>query len=386
MPASAICRSPRFSQAAWIVRAFVVARILLFAFIYLVRDTIPARVNNWNKGLIAFPNSRFWDSFVGWDSGWYNRVALHGYYFEGSQSDVAFFPAFPYLSRWVGYLVGGHVIGGLVISNLALLGGLFFVYGIAGRYGTRRFQERAVIYALIYPTSIFLSAYYTEGLFFFAAAGALYFYETEQLILAGLFGCLAALTRSTGVMLFPALAIGLLHRRHYAFFQLGPRFYARACALLLIPCGLLCVMWMQKVQVGDPFAFINIQRNWGRSAADPSALVTTLYNTAHRLWLPNTSSFLAVELGATLVLFLAAAVSMYRLDFAHTIFILCVAALPLSTGVIESMSRYALSAVPIYLIFAFAGRSRSVDRALTVGFVLLLALHTSLFVSGYWAG
>ena len=43
------------------------------------------------------------------DAGWYRRIALDGYYFEGrfdKQQNVAFFPAFPLLERAAGYPLG----------------------------------------------------------------------------------------------------------------------------------------------------------------------------------------------------------------------------------------------------------------------------------------
>jgi len=60
--------------------------------------------------------------------------------------------------------------------------------------------------------------------------------------------------------------------------------------------------------------------------------------------------------------------------------------LPLVTGTLVSLNRYALAAVPAFLGLALAGRDPLFDRLWTLGSVLVLALYTVAFAHGYWVG
>ena len=49
-----------------------------------------------------------WDTFARYDSGWYFGIARHGYEFvEGGRSNLAFFPVYPLLMRYLGLALGG---------------------------------------------------------------------------------------------------------------------------------------------------------------------------------------------------------------------------------------------------------------------------------------
>jgi Gpi18-like mannosyltransferase len=377
--------SPRFATARFIVAAFLLWRGALFAVDFAVVHTLPERQPNSNKDYSAFPRSPFWDSFARWDSGWYDRIARRGYYREGGQSNVAFFPAYPYLSRWLGQVVGGHWVAGLLISNLGLLLGLFFLHGIARRYLDEDGARRAVLFALVFPGSWFFSTFYTEGLFFFSVAGTFYFYERDRLLPTGLFGFLAALTRSTGLLLFPALLLGALHRRGWRLRDLTPRLLH----LLWIPAGLGVFMWILAHQVGDPWAWVSAQAGWGRGLSFP---LTTLFEEAMRVdwsfrWSTfSTPLFLVLDLATTLGLFAVVAASLRRLDSAHTVFALLCILVPLASGKVLSMLRFASCVLPLFLVLAVAARRPLVDRFVTYAFALFLALEAVLFSRWYWAG
>jgi hypothetical protein len=377
-----LARSPRLATARFVVSAFLLWRGALFVLDFAAVRTLPERRPNANKDYVAFPGSPFWDSFARWDSGWYNRIAQRGYYYEGTQSNVAFFPAYPYLSRWLGRLVGGHWVAGLLLSNLSLLASLFFVHGIARRYLDEDGARRAVVFVLVFPGSFFFSAFYTEGLFLATVAGAFYFYERDRLLPAGLFGCAAALTRSTGLLLFPALLLGVLHRRGW---RLG-RDSARLAWLLLIPAGLGIFMAILAVQVGDPMAFAKAQAGWGRGFTFP---LFTLYREAKAVswsYLGPEHLFVAVDLLAALGLFVVTALSLRRLDLAHVVFAISSVLVPLASGRALSMMRFAGCVVPVFLVLAMITRRPLVDRFVTYAMALFLALETVLFARWYWAG
>jgi hypothetical protein len=181
--------------------AFVVSRIVLAVVTGIVAAV--ARI---------FPSS----SWNRWDSVWYLGIARHGYrwinpghyasHFAGSA--LAFFPAFPALLR--GAIAGGipGSVAGLLVANLAFLGALIYVYLLlVGAWGAEN-AGRALLLLALFPTAFFFAAPYTESLFLLAAAATLYHCRQQQALLAGLWLALAALTRSTAVILvMPALLL-----------------------------------------------------------------------------------------------------------------------------------------------------------------------------------
>ena len=58
----------------------------------------------------VFPGpSPFWDVFTHFDSGWYEQIARHGYqYVVDSRVNIAYFPVYPMLMRYVGRLFGTY--------------------------------------------------------------------------------------------------------------------------------------------------------------------------------------------------------------------------------------------------------------------------------------
>lgn len=55
-----------------------------------------------------------------WDSGWFLRIAEHGYSTDPVHSP-AFFPLYPWLAGGLGRLIGDYALAGLVISLAACL-------------------------------------------------------------------------------------------------------------------------------------------------------------------------------------------------------------------------------------------------------------------------
>jgi hypothetical protein len=358
---------------------FLLWRGALLALVWFARVTIPERRHNPHKDFSALPDSRLLDSFVRWDASWYFRIADHGYALTGGQSNVAFFPGFPYATRAMSLLTGDLWIAGLVVSNLSLLAALYFVFGLTRHYLGERESLRASTWVLMLPTSFFLSAYYSEGLFLLTVAASLYFYERDQLLLAGIAGFAAAFTRSTGVLLFPALVLGLLHREGYRLRALSPR----AAFLLLIPLGIAAVAYIQHEAVGDALAFVKAQTAWGRESMFPLA---TIVHEAHGAGIGVQGVQRLFDSLAVLALFVALAASFHVLDLAHSVFIALMVLVPLSSGKVLSMERFAACVVPIYPLIAGATRQPEVERYAIYTATLLLTLHAILFANWYFAG
>ncbi|MCA9870169.1 MAG: hypothetical protein KC487_07290, partial [Anaerolineae bacterium] len=66
------------------------------------------------------------------------------------------------------------------------------------------------------------------------------------------------------------------------------------------------------------------------------------------------------------------------------LFVTLGALIPLSSGLLMSQRRYMWVLFPAFILLARWGHHPWVDRAITFGFVLGLAVFTALFASWYW--
>ena len=156
-------------------------------------------------------------------------------------------------------------VAGLLISWLGTITAIYYMRKIGELLLPNETTERAISLLLVFPTSFFLTAFYTEGLFLALAAASIFYFLKERYVASGLLGGLSMLARSSGLPLFLALALDLglrLARRKL-------RFRWTMLGLLLVPGGLAAFMLILYVQVGDPLAFTKVMTFWGRERAWP---------------------------------------------------------------------------------------------------------------------
>lgn len=101
------------------------------------------------------------------------------------------------------------MLAGLLVSNVAFLGSLFYLYRLTEQDWGRRAAVRAAWLLTVFPTAFFTFAPYTEGLFLLAATGAVFHARHVQPLRAGLWLAVALLTRSTGIILIAPVVYSL---------------------------------------------------------------------------------------------------------------------------------------------------------------------------------
>src|SRR5436305_1479522 len=121
-----------------------------------------------------------------WDAGWYLGIAQNGYTFgSGEPANVGFFPLYPYLVRathWILPLPGdiGWLALGIILSNAALIVALSYLYQLILLDSEQPIAARAVLYLCLFPTTLFLSAFYTESLFLALVVASFYYARTAR--------------------------------------------------------------------------------------------------------------------------------------------------------------------------------------------------------------
>lgn len=221
-----------------------------------------------------------------WDSVWYQRVAENGYGYtvtlaDGAiHSDLAFFPLLPALERGIAEVTPLGLAGaGLLVAWVAGLLAAWGIFAVGARlYGRRAGVVLAALWG-VYPTAFVQSMAYTETLFTALAAWSLYAVLTRRWIVAGALCVLAGLTRPSAAALIAALAItaaATLVREYWAGAADGiVRRNGRMLAgVILAPLGWLAYVVFVAVREGSPFAYFDVQAQWGNSIDGGVALAS----------------------------------------------------------------------------------------------------------------
>jgi hypothetical protein len=208
------------------------------------------------------PDPGWQNLFTAWerfDALWFLRIADAGY--RVGDGSAVFFPLYPIAVRAVSWVLLGHPFAAsLLVSNAAFLGALVMTY----RLTTMEFDERrartTVVLIAFFPTSYFFLMPYSESLFLLCAVTAFWAARRGRWLPAGAAGALAALTRSVGLVLAPALAIEALHRRAEGRGRARPGLLAAAATGL----GTFVYLGWWQLRAGNWLAPITEQRNWER--------------------------------------------------------------------------------------------------------------------------
>jgi Gpi18-like mannosyltransferase len=301
------------------------------------------------------------------DAWFYRSIAVGGYErrpFAPGAANWAFFPLYPLMVRMLG---GDYALTGMLLADAALLAALLLLGPLTRACGgSDDDAARAVFYAALFPTSYFFSMPLPESLFFALTVGAFLAAQHGRWWLAGVAGALAAATRPAGMLLLPAFALLALQRREWR----------RAAWLLLIPLGSAAFMLHLHRITGNTFAFAGVQSSWNRH---PSAPWTPLIAFLRR---PNVVgepwNLVALNFAAALLIAAVAAWFMARRDWPLGSYALLSLLMPLSSGSLQSMARYAAVIFPLFIVLAFVGRRAAADRVIVAVSIALFGWLVAL--------
>jgi len=340
----------------------------------------------------------FLNYWAHWDGAWYSEIATQGYE-VGVPESTAFFPLFPMMVRVGTALGGGPAFWGVDISLLATAFAMYFLYRIAEKLQGVGVARVTVLAFAFCPTAFFLNAVYAEALFIAFATGSYWaVYVRRNLLLAGILGAFAAVTRNFGVLLLIPLCYEWLRNRR-EFGWRGP------LGLSFVPAGVIGYALFLWARFGDPLIFARQQGvYWGREFINPLVTLGRAWTDAGRgvRWIIDPATLFldpapgpALEASNTvnlafLALFLVLmSVGFYLLPPGLSVYAFLVTLLPvlMPSPLITLMGfpRYVLGAFPLFLILGYLlSRSRfALFLCLLVGGGLGMAL-TTLFVTWRW--
>ncbi len=198
------------------------------------------------------------------DAGWYWNIRQNGYHYTpGQQSNVAFYPLFPWVWRWtgVGYL-------GIVLINIGVL--LFSLYLLVVTYEV---EQRYLLLLLATPSLIFSFVPYSESIFFLGATLLIIGFNKSSwhLILIG--SIISCLTRSASAILVLCLVFTYLLCEFPVVRWQRIRLYIFGITAALTSS--MVVRWVQISEAGVDFSLFEVQSQWNRHLGFPSFPITT---------------------------------------------------------------------------------------------------------------
>ena len=103
-----------------------------------------------------------------WDTGWYLNIAQNWYTTDINShggANYGFFPLYPFLMRIVGWFVQNNYIGGIIVSNVALLVSCIFLYKLVEREASSEIALNSIKFLFLFPTAFIFLAVFSESLF-----------------------------------------------------------------------------------------------------------------------------------------------------------------------------------------------------------------------------
>jgi len=371
-----------------------VLRIALSALAFRVGSAFVAFLAN-----VAFPldqrepftmfgrTSPFWDPFTRFDSGWYFGVARNGYvYVENGRSNLAYFPVYPLLMRYVGRLFGPSAsnvyLGGIIVSWTAFVLAMIVLYDLAKLDLPARRAERAVLLTAIFPFAFFFGVVYTESVFLLFTLLAFYGFRTRRWLWGGLAGAIATATRVNGVFILPALA-------WIAWRTAKPEARDRMLAfagVVLAASGIgLYSLYVYSLS-GNPLEWAASIQRWGYHPGGspllgPFRLVRALVSHPYAFLAGERMALYDTLNGMTALAFAATVPFVWRrFGAAYGFLLVANLWLPLSSGQYEGLGRYCAVLFPSFIWLASL-RSRVVSTYLVVVFAMFYTLCLALFTT-----
>ncbi len=234
-------------------------------------------------GLVQLRTGELRGRLVAFDGQWYASVAEGGYQWpvpEGTLSNLAFFPLYPFAARALSAITSMPIRGSLLL--IAFLASVVAIVGIVhvGRLVAN--AQVALLLAVLWgisPRSHVVAMAYTEGLFTAAEAWCVVGVLRRQWWLAGVAAVVGALARPTGIVL---VAILLLYAGKNWLAPHLARGSAEATAgsvtgpALAGLCGLAAwagYLGYVGMRVGRPAGYFDVQRQWGTTSGTPRELL-----------------------------------------------------------------------------------------------------------------
>lgn len=390
-----------------IAAVFLMWRSIIFIIGSLAQNILPYKPS-FPYAYDLLPKYNFPQWFYSWanfDGVHYLTIVEKGY--VGTGLIQAFFPLYPILVSAANYIFDTTLLAGLFISNSLALVVCILLWHLVQQKFSAPIAWKTLVIFLLFPTSFYLGALYSESLFISLVLLTFIFAHHKYWLLAGLAALCASASRVVGVFLVPALvlemiltdksfpAMQLLGTNASLFFKkcmsVVKKNFKSILSVIIGLFGLFGYMLYLWRTFGDPLFFLHVQAEFGSGREETLVLLPQVFWRATKIILtvpfdlrwPIYLQELALTVGSIGVLLLSFKKS-YKVPLSWTVFSLGAILLPTTTGTLSSMPRYVLVALPLFVILAQLRLPKYLDGLVYALLAGVLIYNIILFVQGYW--
>lgn len=364
-----------FRENKFPIEIFFISKALLIAISIIAAFSLPV-----GAGFKANTDNQFLNLWSQWDGKAYLTIAEHGYVeLEDGRSLLNFLPFYPFLIYIFSFI--GYGFAGFLISNIATVIGVIFLYKLVSMEYGEKISKRATFFLLFFPTAFFLTAIYTEALFFALVLASFYYARTQKWIFAGIIAIPLPLTRIIGLAFFIPLLIEYYHQRDFKIKNTDKKIVFPLLSII----GVVLFLLTYYAVTGNPFSYFEQQNLWNRSFQLPyEAFLKTIndFNAYTSITLKAYFAFGFILAIAAIVLVL---LSIKRLRWSYTAYAILALVPPFFSGTFEAFSRFLLVIFPLFITLSLLCEDKNAKKiiyAIYVLFIPLLLFLTGRFVLG----
>ena len=365
-----------FRKAIYI---FIIAKMLVISVGYAGYFLVPAEDSSRKQitGVLMNPWAQY-------DGRAYLDVAQNGYNsaFNGI-GNYGWYPLYPALIKIFSF--AGYDTAAFLLSNVFSFLAVVMLYLIVKEeFGD--IARKTVTYFVLFPTAYFLSVMYAESLFIFLSVATFYYARKGNWLAAGVAGFFASLTRLQGLLLFLPIAYIYLDRIKFNYRKIK----IDSLLTLLIPAGAAAFAVYLYFITGDAFVGSKVFAAQGKHFAMPWA---TFYTEAVNFFsaeVLKSKIYILFNTIIALSLIVACIVSRKYLRKDYVIYLVTSTLLPLFSGNLEAISRYALTIFPLFILVPLLEKNKKFSLLmkilLVISIVLLIVLtvrHVNMHLDNY---
>ncbi len=335
-----------------------------------------------------FEWSKWLNKWVQWDARHYISIAdgYESYMENGKYPTLVFFPLYSFFLNLVNYIIPSAELSGLIVSAIFSSIACCFFYKLVCLDYSKKTAEISVILLCIFPFGFFYSTIMSESVFLCTSVMTLYYIRNHNWPIAGIMGCLAALSRSIGVFLvFPAaielleetLLLGNLKSRKVWLESLKKGLW-----LLLFPLGTLVHLFINYQITGNPLYFLSMEEEFWQQVGRPFYEIWGTFASVFKGGY-SLSVLMASFIPSALCLPCAYGLLVWGLKRHKTMYLCWILICILVNTSISwplSLCRYLASAVPLYIILAEECRKYP---KLKMAIIISLSILMGIYFTGY---
>lgn len=329
-------------------------------------------------------NSVFLLPWANFDGIHYLNIAQYNYI-----NQARFFPLLPifinvlsrpFLSIFNSHLT--HFFTGFLFANLVFVWALLIFKKLIELDFSKEISKKSILNLLIFPTSFFFVAIYSEGLFLLLTLLSFYFARKNKWALSIICAMLLMVTRFVGVAILPALL--------YEFVRTKGIKNRRIALFLFAPLGLAVYSLFNYYKWHNFLYFIKAQGELGNNRSVDSIVLfpQTIYRYIKIL---STVSIQSLEWSIALLelsSFLFAAFLLYfawkkKVRTSYLIFTLINFIVATATGTFSALPRYVITLFPVFLALALI-ENKLIKIVYYLLSPVLLFILLMLFARGYY--